>query len=472
MTALLFLLVVVVVAVLVGIALRRAALPPRISLVIGLLYLAVPGVLAAGGALGRYDPLPAPALVLLLTQALVTVALVSTRAGSLLASSIPLGAVVALQAFRIPVEIVLHRLYVEGVVPVQMTWSGRNFDVVTGLTGLVLGGWILSGRTVPRGVVLAWNVLGLALLANIVTVAALSTPVPFRRFLEGPPNLLPGTFPWIWLPSFLVQVALASHLLVFRKLRQPDSGASRPRAAPVVLGFLAALVLPLQARAAQPPAEVFVLATLYGRHATTPAYDHATLRRLITSVAPKVVVLDVSPRELRDQRVHPSKAEYPEVVFPLVREHGWKAYPGEPDEPAFGEIVGRLGGALKAFREGRPDAARADKGYEEATWAALAAAWHTPADVNGALTDQLIAARRAYQDRTAGPEVAEAWRLWNEHAAAMVGQAAMENPGARILVLIGVENCGPLRRTLAGRPGIRLVDMESFLRARGLEDEP
>lgn len=225
-TALLFLAVVVVVAVLVGIALRRAAVPPRISLVIGLLYLAVPGVLAAAGALGRYDPLPAPALVLLVTQALVTVALVSARTGSLLASSIPLGAVIALQAFRIPVEVVLHRLFVEGAVPVQMTWSGRNFDVVTGLTGLLLGGWILGGRTVPRGVVLAWNVLGLALLANIVTVAALSTPVPFRRFLEGPPNLLPSTFPWIWLPSFLVQVALASHLIVFRQLRRREPAAA------------------------------------------------------------------------------------------------------------------------------------------------------------------------------------------------------------------------------------------------------
>ena len=228
MTALLFLLVVVVVAVLVGIALRRAAVPQRLLLVIGLLYLAVPGVLAAGGALGRYDPLPAPAMVLLLTQALVTVVLVSTRAGSLLAASIPLGAVIALQTFRIPVEVVLHRLYVEGVVPVQMTWSGRNLDVVSGLTGLVLGGWMLSGRTVPRAVVFAWNVLGLALLANIVTVAALSTPVPFRRFLEGPPNLLPSTFPWIWLPSFLVQVALASHLIVFRQLRRPEP-ASPPR---------------------------------------------------------------------------------------------------------------------------------------------------------------------------------------------------------------------------------------------------
>jgi membrane protease YdiL (CAAX protease family) len=71
--------------------------------------------------------------------------------------------------------------------------------------------------------VLGWNILGLVLLANIVGVAALSTPVPFRVFTEGPPNLLPSTLPWIWLPSFLVQVALGSHLVVFRMLRtRPD----------------------------------------------------------------------------------------------------------------------------------------------------------------------------------------------------------------------------------------------------------
>jgi hypothetical protein len=51
------------------------------------------------------------------------------------------------------------------------------------------------------------------------------------------------------------------------------------------------------------PADVFVLATLYRRHQSTPAYDHPRLRALIERIAPEVVVLDVSPRELRDQAV-------------------------------------------------------------------------------------------------------------------------------------------------------------------------
>ena len=214
----LFVGLVLVVATLVFYGFRRAGAGIVPVTAVLLAYLAVPGLLAAQRLLDRYDPLPAPGLVLLLALTLLTAAVVFSRLGGRLAAGLSLGSVVALQAFRIPVELLLHRLYLEGAVPVQMTYAGRNFDVVSGASGLLLGAWLLSGRPVPRPLVLLWNVLGLALLANIVTIAVLSTPVPFRRLLEGPPNLLPSTFPFIWLPSFLVQVALGSHLLVFRRL--------------------------------------------------------------------------------------------------------------------------------------------------------------------------------------------------------------------------------------------------------------
>ena len=187
-------------------------------------YLVVPAVLAGAGRLDRYDPLPAPALVLVLAVTIVTVLTMFSRLGSQLAA-LPLAALVGFQAFRIPVELLLHRLAVEGVIPVEMSYSGRNFDIVSGLTGGALGLWIASGRSVPRGVLLAWNVLGLLLLANIVTVAVLATPTPFRVFTNGPPNLLPSTVPFVWLPTFLVQLALAGHLLVFRRLKAVASGS-------------------------------------------------------------------------------------------------------------------------------------------------------------------------------------------------------------------------------------------------------
>lgn len=226
-TAGLFSALVVLVAVLVvhGFRHARVGILPTLGVLIA--CIGVPGLLASRRALERYDPLPPPALLLLLGVTVLTVAIVLSPIGARLAAGIGLGAVVAFQAFRVPVELLLHRLYVEGVVPVQMTYEGRNFDVITGMSGLALGLWLLRRKPVPRGVVLLWNLLGLALLVNIVAIAVVSTPVPFRRFLDSPPHTLPSTFPFIWLPSFLVQVALASHLLVFRQLASGGIGARR-----------------------------------------------------------------------------------------------------------------------------------------------------------------------------------------------------------------------------------------------------
>src|SRR5688572_11821105 len=66
--------------------------------------------------------------------------------------------------------------------------------------------------------------------------------------------------------------------------------------------------------------EVFVLATLYSRHKTTPVYDLDTLKKIIQAIRPDVFVLDVTPTELKEQQVFPSKIEYPVAIFPLVND--------------------------------------------------------------------------------------------------------------------------------------------------------
>jgi hypothetical protein len=217
MTSLLFVALVLTTGFLAFRALQRAGVGMGAIITLALVYLVVPALLAWLGTLDRYTPLPAPALVMILALAITTLALTLSSVGSRIIAVVGLPALVGYQAFRIPVEWLLHRLYQEGVVPVQMTYAGRNFDIVTGLTAAALGVWLVRGRPSKR-VVLGWNVLGLALLINIITIAVLSTPVPFRRFLEGPPNLLPSLFPYVWLPTFLVQMALAGHVLVFRRI--------------------------------------------------------------------------------------------------------------------------------------------------------------------------------------------------------------------------------------------------------------
>lgn len=189
-------------------------------------WLVVPAVLASRGVLDRYSPPPAPGFILVGLITLGTVVLAFSAFGSRLAAGIPLAGLVGYQVFRLPLEWVLHRLYSEGVIPVQMTYAGQNFDVVTGVFAVALGFWLWAGhRTV--WLVAAWNIIGLALLGNIVTIAILSTPVPFRYFMNDPANLLPSTFPYVWLPTFLVQAALFGHLLVFRAISRSATPPNR-----------------------------------------------------------------------------------------------------------------------------------------------------------------------------------------------------------------------------------------------------
>ena len=217
MTAYQFVALVLVVALIVFRALWQARVGLRLIAGVALIYLVIPAILASQGLLDRYDPLPAPALVMVAIIAALTLTITLSAPGARIIAAVGLPALVGFQAFRIPVEWLLHRLYQEGVIPVQMTYSGRNFDIVTGVTAAALAIWLLRGRP-PKGIVLAWNILGLGLLANIITIAVLSTPVPFRQFLEGPANTLPSRVPYVWLPTFLVQMALAGHVLVFRRL--------------------------------------------------------------------------------------------------------------------------------------------------------------------------------------------------------------------------------------------------------------
>lgn len=171
---------------------------------------------AASGLLRRFDLVPPPFVGFLLAVLAVGVGVPCSRLGTLLVGGLPLSALVGAQVFRFPLEMVMHRAYAEGIMPVQMSYSGLNYDIVTGITAGLLGAWLALARA-PRLVVAAWNVVGLALLVNVVAVAILSTPL-FRWFGEDRLNTFVAYPPYVWLPAVLVTAALAGHLLVWRKL--------------------------------------------------------------------------------------------------------------------------------------------------------------------------------------------------------------------------------------------------------------
>lgn len=194
---------------------RRQKLMRRVG-GLSALWVAATGLLGVSGLLARFV-LPPPLLFVLFAGVVLAVALVRSPAGERLAMHVPLAWLVGFQAFRIPVELMLHQLHVEGVIGVQMTYAGLNFDIVTGVSAVVVAA-LLAVERCPVWLVWLWNVVGLGLLITIVSIAVLSMPLPFRQF-DGPANTMVAGLPFVWLPTMIVLAALTGHLLLFRRLR-------------------------------------------------------------------------------------------------------------------------------------------------------------------------------------------------------------------------------------------------------------
>jgi len=185
--------------------------------VLGAAWMGTTWWLAATGVLQRWDRVPPPFGLLLISIVALAVLIVVSPIGTGIARTIPLWMLVGVQAFRLPLELAMHAMAERGIMPPQMTYTGRNFDIVTGTTAILVAALLLAGSA-GRRLVLAWNILGLALLANVVVIAILSTPI-FRLFGDDHLNVFVTYTPFVWLPAVMVLAALAGHLLIFRALR-------------------------------------------------------------------------------------------------------------------------------------------------------------------------------------------------------------------------------------------------------------
>ena len=173
--------------------------------------------LASSGILRQWERRPPP-LMTMLAAGFVMTALLAFRAsvGKQMALTLSFAALIGAQAFRLPLELVMHHAASDGVMPVQMSYSGSNFDVITGVTAILVA-FLAANGSAPRWLLIAWNALGSLLLLNVIVIAVISTP-GIAAFGSDHLNTWVAYAPFVWLPGILVPGALLGHLVVWRKL--------------------------------------------------------------------------------------------------------------------------------------------------------------------------------------------------------------------------------------------------------------
>ena len=123
-----------------------------------------------------------------------------------------------LHIVRIPVELTLYWLFLQKTVPQIMTFAGRNYDIIAGLTAPIVYYFGFVKNSLGKTALLVWNILCLGLLFNIVITAVLSAPTAFQQFGFEQPNTAILYFPFVWLPCCVVPLVLLAHLVCIRKL--------------------------------------------------------------------------------------------------------------------------------------------------------------------------------------------------------------------------------------------------------------
>jgi len=212
----------------IGYLVKRRELPRRafwVGLVAALAWLVLWGGVADSGALNVWDGFPPRALPALATLFATSVWLAFSRTGEALARGLSFRWLIGFQVFRLPLELMLHQAMVEGLMPVQMSFEGLNYDIATGVSAGLIA-LVSAWQPLPRWVCWAFNLVGSTLLTVILAVSIVSMPT-FALFGPDRVNTWVFGFPYVFLPVVMVQWALVGHLLVFRKLRMTSERARK-----------------------------------------------------------------------------------------------------------------------------------------------------------------------------------------------------------------------------------------------------
>jgi hypothetical protein len=184
-------------------------------------WLALTATLAGRGFFDDFQAMPPRMLLAIGPPLLAVLALTFSRRVAPMLRATPLAWPVGAQAFRIAVEIVLWRLAVAGAAPEILTFTGRNVDILIGLSAPAVAYGCVVTRRWPERVAVWWNWAGIVILLNVVVQAQLSAPTPFRVFATDPPTTFIADVPYIWLPAFLVPLAWLLHAVSLRQLHSP-----------------------------------------------------------------------------------------------------------------------------------------------------------------------------------------------------------------------------------------------------------
>ena len=118
------------------------------------------------------------------------------------------------QSFRILVELLIFGAFINGVLPQRVTFEGLNFDIIVGITALIVA-FLFMKKKISARFLLAWNIFGLAILS--MTGYAFLTAFFQYDFATVSQNTEFFHIPYLLLPGVLLPLAFFLHIFSIRQ---------------------------------------------------------------------------------------------------------------------------------------------------------------------------------------------------------------------------------------------------------------
>lgn len=183
--------------------------PKRITAII-IIWSIIHSILAYVGFYLNAEAMP-PRFSLILVPSLALIIYSLTRKSDWIIKNRNTKISTFLHTVRIPVELVLIQLFFLELIPELMTYEGRNYDILAGITAPIIGLLYLKKR-INKKIMIVWNIIGLIMILFILINGILSAELPIQQFAFDQPNVAVNYFPFVLLPATIVPLVLWTHL--------------------------------------------------------------------------------------------------------------------------------------------------------------------------------------------------------------------------------------------------------------------
>lgn len=161
--------------------------------------------------LKNFDLPPRFPLLIMLPAFVFVIVVLRLKRNTEIVKNVPLHFPVLFESFRIPVELLLHGTFIAGLIPIQTTYSGYNFEIFFAISAIIVGLLVYKGL-ISNKLILLWNIIGLCFLATILGIFMTAIFYPaFWRETSPMVSLDLGTMPYMLVPGFYVPLAIFMH---------------------------------------------------------------------------------------------------------------------------------------------------------------------------------------------------------------------------------------------------------------------